>query len=71
MILKELIKEYYNNPKYKYPKIIKIFKNIRKYWFLFILKIIIKEYIEFCFIYKQNKAENYLKYRFLQKIKLL
>ena len=27
-ILKKLIKKYYNNPKYKYLKIIKIFENI-------------------------------------------
>ena len=51
-MLKKFIKEYYNNPKYKYLGIIRIFEIIKRYWFLPILKIIIKEYIKFCPIYK-------------------
>ena len=31
------MKKYYNNFKYKYLRIIKIFEIIGKYWFLFIL----------------------------------
>ena len=48
-LIKTLIKNYYNNPKYNYPKIAKTFKLINKYYIIKKLRKHIVNYINLCF----------------------
>ena len=49
-LIKALIKNYYNNPKYNHLGIIKIFKLINKYYIIKGLRKQVVNYVNLCFL---------------------